>query len=70
MKVAAPVHPGQDVLQETAHIAHLQPRIVVGRCHEQVLGQGELALSQDGVGLGEQFLRLLALFERHVALAA
>ena len=37
---------------------------------QQVLGQRHLALAQDGVGLGEQFLRLALGRVGHVALAA
>ena len=56
--------------QECGRIIDLEFRAVVLGHDQQELGQRQLALPQQGVGLGEQFLGLLGFQERGVTFAA
>ena len=56
VQVAAPVDAFEQVAKKPGHVARAQAGIVVLGDDEQVLGQRELPLAEDGVGLGEQLV--------------
>ena len=58
MQVGPPVHPLQKMQQKSGDIVNVQRRIVFPRDDQQIFGQGELSLAEDGVGAGEKLLGL------------
>ena len=70
MQVGPPVDPLQQVPEERRDVVDVESRIVLPGHDQQILGQRKLPLAENGVGAGEQFLRLALLGIGDVALAA
>ena len=70
VQVARPIDALQHVPQERGDVVDVELRIVGLVDDQQVLGQRQLPLAEDRVGLRQQLLRPLRFGERPVALAA
>src|SRR5262249_50819364 len=70
VQVGLPIDALQQVAEEGRDVVDVEFRVVLPGDDEQVLGQRQLPLAQEGVGAGEEFLRPPPLRVRDVALAA
>jgi hypothetical protein len=68
MHIPTPVDSGKQVGEKASDLVKLQCRIIPSIRNQQVLGERHLALSQDCVGLSQQFLWPRRAQERHVTL--
>src|SRR6056297_3981366 len=70
MQIATPVDTFKQVLKKGRNIVDIKSWIVIFGSDQQVLGEGELPLSKDSAGLGEQFLGVIGLVEGGVTFTA
>src|SRR5262249_35619605 len=70
VEVARPVDALEQVTEEAGDVVDVEGGVVLAGDDEQVLGQGELPLAEDGVGAGEQLLGKAGGGVGDVALAA
>src|ERR1039457_3777197 len=70
MEVAPPVGPFKNVMEKSGDVMNVQARVVLTCSYEQVFRQGELPLTEDGIGNGKDFLWLSPFLVGGISLGA